>query len=242
MELVVPALVILFLYLIFHSVQEKKSPFLSLMWLILCIILTGFLSLVLGSVKAHYSGQAEWSQEKQFFLQLFIDKLASSGDLQTAAEYMQSPEVKEQTLVRIRQIVSLFFPKTVFSLSLGGFILLLSVISLWIKKIRVKKFYPYIYLLSILIGGILFDLGIYYWQYASRTDRMLKNFLRLQQTYVMKNLAEVKTNLRIPEIIDIAQKEACNKTSWGMSLLNSLFPEKQAARGKNKSRLRTGNK
>jgi len=116
--------------------------------------------------------------------------------------------VKEQTLHLIRQIVLSFRPKALFYLSAGGLILLLSAVSLWIKRIAGNRFYPFLLVFFVLAGGILLDLGIYFGQYASGTDKTLKNFLRVQQTFMMKELAEMKTDLSIPEIIRLTRKTA----------------------------------
>ena len=71
-----------------------------------------------------------------------------------------------------------------------------------------NKYYPFILVFFVLAGGILFDFGVYYRQYASGTDKTLKNFLRSQQTYLMKELIEIKTDRSIPEIIRLTWKEA----------------------------------
>ena len=72
----------------------------------------------------------------------------------------------------------------------------------------------------VLAGGILLDLGVYYREYASGTDRRLKTLLRLQQTGVMKELAEMKTDLSIPEIIQLTRNAAGK--SKGYDYGNSL--------------------
>ena len=211
------------LYLIYQSVQKKRSLFLTLLFIVLFIAIPAFLSFILGSVRAQYSGQSEWVREKAFFLGMFADKLEETNDLKTAAESMQSEAIKEQTLQCIQQIVLSFRPKTVFYLSIGGLILLLSVISLWIKRIAEKKYYPFLLVFFVLVGGILFDIGIHYCQYASRTDGILKNFLRLQQQDLMKDLSGRKTDLSIPEIISITRKEAGRLGfGYGQRIINQM--------------------
>ena len=202
------AIPICLLYLIYQSVDDKKSPFLVLLFISLFVGITALAADVYASVRANYGGQLEWAVERAFFLGMFADKLAETGDLKTAAEFMQTEAVKEQTLHCIRQIVLSFRPRTVFYLSSGGLILLLSVISLRIKRFAGNKYYPFILVFFVLAGGILFDFGVYYRQYASGTDKTLKNFLRSQQTYLMKELIETKTDLSIPEIIRLTREEA----------------------------------
>jgi len=206
--LVVPAVLICLLYLIYQSIHNKKSPVLTLLCIALFVGLTALAASIYAAVLANYHGQPEWAVEKAFFLGMFADKLTETNDLKTAAEFMQSESVKEQTLRLIRQIVLSFRPKAVFCMSVGGLILLLSTVSLWIKRIAGNRFYPFLLVFFVLAGGILLDLGIYYRQYASGTDRRLKTFLSLQQTLVMKELAEMKTELSIPEIIRLTRKTA----------------------------------
>ena len=212
--LLIPAALIGLLYLIYSSIHDKKSPILALLCIALFVGLTALAVYFYAAVRTSYGGQPEWAKEKAFFLGLFADKLAETNDLKTAAEFMQSQTVKEQTLHVIRQIVLSFRSKTIFYLSAGGLILLLSVISLWIKQFAGNKFYPFLLVFFVLAGGILFDFGIYYRQYASGTDKKLTNFLRCQQTYLMKELIEIKTDLGIPEIIRLTREEA-GKTGFG---------------------------
>ena len=206
--LAIPAVLICLLYLIFQSVQDKKSPVITLFCIALFVGLTALAVYFYAAVRTSYLGHPEWAVERAYFLGWFADKLAETNDLKTAAEFMQSEAVKEQTLRLIRQIVLSFRPKTIFYLSIGGLILLLSAVSLWIKRIAGNRFYPFLLVFFVLAGGILLDLGIYFGQYASGTDRRLKTFLSLQQTLVMKELAEMKTDLSIPEIIRLTRKTA----------------------------------
>ena len=224
MEIIlIPALLIGLLYLICQSIQKKRSPFLILLFIVIFVGLTTFAASVYAAVQTSYLGYPEWAVERAFFLGMFADKLTQTNDLKTAAEFMQSEVVKEQTLHCIRQIVLPFRPKMIFYLSAGGMILLLSAVSLWIKRFAGNKFYPFILVFFVLVGGILFDIGIYYRQYASGTDKMLKAFLRSQQTYLMKELAEMKTDRSIPEIIQLIRKEAGKSgRGYGLNLTGRL--------------------
>ena len=219
--LVVPAVLICLLYLIYQSIQDKKSPVLTLLCIALFVGLTAFAASLYAAIRTSYHGQPEWAVEKAFFLGRFADKLAETNNLKTAAEFMQSESVKEQTLRLIRQIVLSFRPKAVFYLSAGGLILMLSAVSLWIKRIAGNKFYPFLLVFFVLAGGLLFSIGVYFHQYASGTDKKLKNYLRLQQTYVMKELAEMKTDRSISEIIKLTRKVA-SKSNDGFDYGNSL--------------------
>jgi hypothetical protein len=225
----IPAVLICLLYLIYQSIHDKKSPVLTLLCIALFVGLTAFAASLYAAIRTSYHGQPEWAVEKAFFLGMFADKLTETNDLKTAAEFMQSEAVKEQTLRLIRQIVLSFRPKAVFYLPAGGLILLLSAVSLWIKRIAGNRFYPFLLVFFVLAGGILLDLGVYYREYASGTDRRLKTFLRLQQTGVMKELAEMKTDRSIPEIIRLTRETAGK--SKGYDYGNSL-PEQ--LRQKNK--------
>ena len=223
------AIPICLLYLIYQSVDDKKSPFLVLLFISLFVGITALAADVYASVRANYGGQLEWAVERAFFLGMFADKLAETGDLKTAAEFMQTEAVKEQTLHCIRQIVLSFRPRTVFYLSSGGLILLLSVGSLWIKRIAEKKYYPFLLVFFVLAGAIFFSIGDYFHQYASGTERRLKKILRLQQSYAMKELAEIKTDRSIPEIIQITRNVAGK--SEGVDHGNSL-PEQLRKKAK----------
>lgn len=226
----VPAFLICLLYLVFQSALKGRPPLLTLLAIVFVVGITALGAVLLGAVRSSYGGQAEWLREKQFFFRIFTDKLADSGDLKTAAEYMRTPEVKDRTLSCIRRIVRSFRPKMIFGLSTGGLILLLAAASLWIKRLAVKKYYPYLLLFLVLTGGLLVDTGVYYRQYASGTDRKLKNFLRCQQQYLMEELAGVKTALSIPEIIEITTREAGESGfSYGQRLPD-LLREKKGAR------------
>ena len=210
----IPAILICLLYLIYSSIHDKKSPVLALLCIALFVGLTALAVYFYAAVRTSYLGHPEWAVERAYFLGRLADKLAETNDLKTAAEFMQSEAVKEQTLRLIRQIVLSFRPKAVFYLSVGGLILLLSVISLRIKRFAGNKYYPFILVFFVLAGGILFDFGVYFGQYASGTDKTLKNFLRVQQTFMMKELAEMKTDLSIPEIIRLTRMEA-GKSGYG---------------------------
>lgn len=236
--LLVPFLLIGLLYLIYSSVHDKKSPFLALLCIVLFVGLTAFAANLYAAVRTSYSGHPEWAVERAFFLGMFADKLSETNDLKTAVEFMQSEAVKKQTLQCIRKIVLSFRPKTIFYLSAGGVILLLSAASLWIKRFAGNRFYPFILVFFVLAGSILFDFGIYYRQYASGTDRHLKTFLRLQQTSVMKDLAEMKTDRSIPEIIGIVRKEAGKSGfGYGQRILDDLRGKE--VRTKGNSRLKS---
>ena len=210
----IPAALIGLLYLIYSSIHDKKSPILALLCIALFVGLTALAAYFYAAVRTSYLGHPEWAVERAYFLGRLADKLAETNDLKSAAEFMQTEAVKEQTLHCIRQIVLSFRPKTIFYLSAGGLILLLSVISLRIKRFAGNKFYPFILVFFVLAGGILFDFGVYYRQYATGTDKTLKNFLRVQQTFMMKELAEMKTDLSIPEIIRLTRMEA-GKSGYG---------------------------
>ena len=222
MELLsIPAILICLLYLVYSSIHDKKSPILALLCIVLFVGLTALAAYFYAAVRASYGGQMEWAVERAYFLGMFADKLAETNDLKTAAEFMQTGEVKEQTFRLIRQIVLSFRPKALFYLSAGGLILLLSAASLWIKRLVGNRFYPFLLVFFVLTGGILFSIGVYYREYASGTDSRLKTFLRLQQTCVMKELAEMKTDRSIPEIIKLTRKVA-SKSNDGFDYGNSL--------------------
>lgn len=223
--LLIPAALIGLLYLIYSSIHDKKSPILAFLCIMLFVGLTSLAAYFYASVRASYGGQLEWGLERAYFFGMFADKLEETNDLKTAAESMQSEAVKEQTLHCIRQIVLSFRPKMIVYLSAGGAILLLCTVSLWIKRIAGKKYYPFILVFFVLAGGILFDVGVYYIQYASGTDKMLKNFLRCQQSFMMKELAEMETDLSIPEIIRLTREEA-GKSGFGYGSLPERLQEK----------------
>ena len=230
MELILVVSLFLFglLWMFFFSVWEKRSPFLSLAWMIAAVGVTAFVAFMLATVRAAYFGQAEWAQEKQFFLQLFIDKLEASGDWRGSAEAMQAPEVKETTRLCIRRIVDAFRPKTILYLSSGGVLLLLSAVSLRIERLRVRRWFPFLLLGCVVIGTAVFDVGVWYGQYAARTEYQMKNFLRLQQSFVMKELAKIEPDRSIPEIVLIIRREAGETKgySYGQGLVDQLRPEK----------------
>ena len=204
----IPIVMIGLLYMIYPSIHDKKSPLLAFLCIVFFVGMAAFAANLYAAVRTTYLGHPEWAVERAYFFGMFADKLAETNDLKSAAEFMQTEAVKEQTLHCIRQIVLSFRPKTIFYLSVGGLILLLSVISLRIKRFAGNKYYPFILVFFVLAGGILFDFGVYYRQYASGTDKTLKNFLRCQQTYLMKELIEMKTDLSIPEIIRLTREEA----------------------------------
>lgn len=220
--LLVPAALILFLCMIFQSAQNRKSPFLTLLWISFFVGVTVLCTVFYAAVKASYGGQKEWQQEREFFLRIFIQKLESSGDLKTAAKYMQSEEVKTQTLVCIQKIVRGYRPQRIYGLVIGAFILLASAASCGIKQIDQKKYFPYLLVFFLLLGTVCFNIGVFYQQYASRTEHYLKNFLRVQQEYVMKELSEVKTELTVPEIVKITLKEAGRVEGFGYG---QILPE-----------------
>ena len=217
----IPIVMIGLLYMIYPSIHDKKSPLLAFLCIVLFVGMAAFAANLYAAVRTTYLGHPEWAVERAYFLGMFADKLAETNDLKSAAEFMQTEAVKEQTLHCIRQIVLSFRPKTIFYLSAGGLILLLSVISLRIKRFAGNKYYPFILVFFVLAGGILFSIGVNFHQYASGTDRKLKTFLRLQQTSVMKELAEMKTDRSISEIIKLTRKVA-SKSNDGFDYGNSL--------------------
>jgi len=227
--LMISAFLICLLYLVFESARKKRHPLLTLAAIVFFVAVTATAAALLGSLRAHYGGQREWAQERAFFFGVFADELTKTGDLQKAAKYMQTPEVKERTLVRIRQIVDSFRPTTVYYLSAGGLILLLAAGSLWIKSLSGKVYFPYLLVFAVLMGGAVFDVGMYYRRYGFRTDGMLKNFLRCQQEILMSGLAEMKTDLSIPEIVAVARQEAARTGyGYGGSLLEEALKKRPA--------------
>ena len=213
--LLVPAALILFLYMTFQSARNRKSTFLTLLWISLFVGVTVLCTVFYAEVKASYGGQKEWQQEREFFLRIFVQKLESSGDLKTAAKYMQSEDVKKQTLVCIQKIVRGFRPQRIYGLVIGAVILLGAAASCGIKQINQKKYFPYLLVFFLLLGTVCFNTGVFYQVYAPKTEHYLKNFLRLQQEYVMKELSEIKTELTIPEIVKITLKEAGRVEGFG---------------------------
>ena len=113
--LAIPIVMIGLLYLIYSSIHDKKSPILALLCIALFVGLTAFAASLYAAVRTSYLGHPEWAVEKTFFLGMFADKLTETNDLKTAAEFMQSEAMKEQTLRLIRQIVLSFRPKTIFT-------------------------------------------------------------------------------------------------------------------------------
>ena len=194
----------------------------TLLWISLFVGVTVLCTVFYAAVKASYGGQKEWQQEREFFLRIFVQKLESSGDLNTAAKYMQSEEVKTQTLVCIQKIVRGFRPQMIYGLVIGAVILLAAAASCGIKQINQKKFFPYFLLFFLLLGAAGFNIGIFYQRYASKTEHYLKNFLRLQQENVMKDLSEIKTELTVPEIVKITLKEAGRVEGFGYG---QILPE-----------------
>ena len=206
-QLVIPAAFLIgLLYLVFESARKRRSPFLTLAAIVFFVAVTAVLVTLYATLRAHYLGHGEWTQERAFFFDLFIDELTKTGDLQKAAGNMQTPEVKERGLIRIQQIVDAYRPKTLFCVSAGGAILLLAAVSLWIKSLGGKVYFPSLLVFVVLTGGFLVNVGIYYRGYASQTDYLLKIHLRSQQE-MMKKVAEMKTDLSIPEIVALARKE-----------------------------------
>ena len=221
----IAAFLLVFLYLIYKSAQKKASPLLTLVGILFLVVGTATGVYFLATVRAERLGHKEWRLEREYFFGLFTDKLAASGNLKTAAQYMQTPEVKEKTLRNIQQIVEPFQTKGIHYLSAGGALLLLSVISLWISGLSGRKWYPYIFIVFVLAGGVLFDLGFYHWQYAAETEDTLKSFLHNRQAFLMRDLAGVETDLSIPEIIKIV-KEETGKSGNGQRLLKALDKKK----------------
>ena len=229
-RVVIPAAFLVgLLYLVFESARKKRPPLLTLAAIVFFVAVTAVLVTLYAAIRAHYDGQQEWAQERAFFFEVFADELTKTGDLQKAAKYMQTPEVKERTLVRIRQIVGSFRPRTVYYFSVGGLILLLAAVSLWIKSLNGKKCFPYLLVFVVLVGGTVFDVGMYYRRYGFRTDGMLTNFLRCQQEILMSGLAEMKTDLSIPEIVAVARQEAARTGyGYGGSLLEEALKKRPA--------------
>ena len=230
-RVVIPAAFLVgLLYLVFESARKKRHPLLTLAAIAFFVAVTAWGASLYAEVQAHYFGQQEWAQERAFFFEVFADELTKTNDLQRAAKYMQTPEVKERTLVCIQQIVDSFRPRTVYYFSVGGLILLLAAVSLWIKSLNGKKCFPYLLVFVVLVGGTVFDVGMYYRGYASQTERLLKNYLNSQQE-MMKKVAVMKTDLTIPEIAAVARQEADpSGYGWGGRLEMAL--KKRSAGGK----------
>ena len=139
---------------------------------------------------------------------------------------MQSEEIKKETLSYIKQIVCSFHPKIFIYLTTGGVVLLIVFASLWNREFEEKKYYPYVLTAAVFLGTALTVLGVYYLQYAYGTNRVLKNILRNQQEFLMKDLAEIKTELKISEIIKITTNEADRiGFGYGQKILDQLRPK-----------------
>ena len=229
--LIISAFLICLLYLVFKPARDKRPPVLTLAAIVFFVAVTATAVAYHASFQASYGGQQVWIRERAFFFGVFADELTKTGDLQKAAKYMQTPEVKERTLVRIRQIVDSFRPKTLCCLSVGGLILLLTAVLLWIKGLSGKKCFPYLLVFVVLVGGTVFDVGMYYRRYGFRTDGMLTNFLRCQQEILMSGLAGMKTDLTIPEIAAVAREEAARTGyGYGGSLLEEALKKRSVPR------------
>ena len=204
----IAAFLLVFLYLIYKSAQKKSPPLLTLVGILFLVGTTAAGVYFLAKVKTEHRGYREWRLEREYFFGLFTQKLAASGNLKTAAQYMQTPQVKEKTLLKIREIVEPFEQQGISLLSAGGLLLFLCAASLWIRSFRERKCYPYIFIVFVFAGGVLFDIGLYCRQYASGTEETLTSFLHTQQAFLMRDVAGVETDLSVPEIIKITQHEA----------------------------------
>ena len=119
--------------------------------------------------------------------------------------------------------------------------MLLAALWLCFKKFSEKKYFPYLLVLLVLLGSCLLARGIYYLQYATGTERQLKNFLRCQQEFLMKELAETETALSIPEIIRITSAEAGRVQGFGYGqYLPEQFRSKKISGQDQKLRKGTG--
>lgn len=224
----VAAFLLVFLYLIFKSAQKKSSPLLTLAGILFFVGATAAGTFFLAEIRTTRLGYKEWRLERQFFFRIFTDKLTASGNLKATAKYMQTPEVKEKTLRYIRQIVQPCRSKMICFLSAGGLLLLLSAVSLRIRKIAVTKWYPYVLLLFVLAGGVLFDVGIYNWRFAAGTKSTLENKLRTQQVFLMRDMDALQTDLSIPDIVKITTREAGkHRYGDGQGLLDALQKKKK---------------
>ncbi|MBR4897004.1 MAG: hypothetical protein IKZ41_11275 [Clostridia bacterium] len=225
----IAAFLLIFLYLIFKSVQKKGSPLLTLVGIVFLVGVTAAGGYFLAKVKTEHRGYREWRLEREYFFGLFTKKLAVSGNLKTAAQYMQTREVKEKTLSRIREIVEPFELQGISLLSAGGLLLFLAAVSLWFRSLRGRKYYPYVFIVFVWVGGILFDVGLYCQQYASGTEETLKSFLHSQQAFLMRDVADIETDLSVPEIIKVTQHEAGKAgRGKGERLLKALVKKKSS--------------
>ena len=229
--LIISAFLICLLYLVFKPALDKRPPVFTLAAIAFFVAVTATAAGTHASLSGSYGGQQVWIQERAFFFEVFADELTKTGDLRKAAKHMQTPEVKERTRACVRQIVDSFRPTTVCCLSVGGLILLLAAGSLWIKSLSGKEYFPYLLVVFVLVGGIVFDIGIWHRRYASGLDVRLQNFLRRQQA-LMEKVAEMKTDLTIPEIAAVARQEAeASGYGSGGALLEEAL-KKQPAGGK----------
>jgi|GEM_PF-1607236 len=224
----IAAFLLVFLYLIYKSAQKKASPLLTLVGIVFLVGATAAGVYFLAKVRAERLGQKEWRLEREYFFGLFTDKLAASGKLKKAAEHMQTREVRDKTLQCIREIVDPFQSNGIYFLSAGGLLLVLAAASLWVRKISAAKCYPYIFILFVLAGGVLFDVGFYYWRYASETEDTLEGFLHSQQAFLMRDLAGVETDLSVPEIVKIVKEEAGKSGRWKDERLIKALDKKRS--------------
>ena len=222
--LLIPAVLIAMLYMVFQSAREKRSPWVTLLFIVCFAGISAFGVLFLAAVKASYQGQKEWQQERAFFLGIFIQKLESSGDMKKSAIEMQSEEVKVQTLKVIQKIVSSFRRPAVMFLSGGGAILVFAAALLWFRKVSERRSFPWLLAVLVLLGVCLGCRGVFFWQYANGSDRQMKNFLRCQQEFLMKELSETETDLSIQEIITViaAETKRVNGFGYGQYIPESL--------------------
>ena len=134
-----------------------------------------------ASIRANYHGQTEWKKSRNFFYSLFLEDLEKSGNIRESAARMTTDDVKKQGLQLIKDTVKPFYAKGNLPAVAGAFLLLIAIILPFLRKYRGHGSYPWCFFAAFLAGLALLAPGIFWREYAAKSQKYLSHILQNQQ-------------------------------------------------------------
>ncbi len=196
----------LFSYLIYKNIKEKKSPLLGLLFA-LCLV--GYIYCAAGmlsSVESCYVGKGLYKRNRIYFYTLFLNKLKETSDVRKSAVYMLQDKSIKEKVIHYRKFLILPYKITgACFLVCCGFFLFFSLASLFFLRYRDWKYYKISFFAAFISGCCLYAPGVYYSSFASSCNPEL-SAATVGMFNIMKELKEYKGSLRAEEIIALTEK------------------------------------
>ncbi len=196
----------LFCYLLYKNIKEKKRPLLGLLF---ALGLLGYIYCAAGmlsSVESSYVGKGLYKKNRIYFYTLFLNKLKETSDVKKSAVYMSQDKSIKEKVIHYRKFLILPYKITgACFLVCSGFFLFFSLASLFFLRYRDWKYYKISFFAAFISGCCLYAPGVHYMSFASSCNPKLV-VATVQMFDIMKELKEYKGSLSTEEIIALTEK------------------------------------